>query len=123
MFEAWQLKDSLVVTLKVAVWVGQLFKNIKPLFNEIEGEVLLLKTQTCGKTSILQNCRLWFSIFVGFFSVLLVALFFSNVVFHMSIVKSYGKMKIHISLGSFVSEGSPCAQERNLLEIDHNFLL
>ena len=54
---------------------------------------------------------------------LLVALFFSNVVFHMSIVKSYGKMKIHISLGSFVSEGSPCAQERNLLEIDHNFLL
>lgn len=55
MFEAWQLKDSLVVTLKVAVWVGQLFKNIKPLFNEIEGEVLLLKTQTCGKTSILQN--------------------------------------------------------------------
>ena len=50
MFEAWQLKDSLVVTLKVAVWVGQFFKNIKPLFNEIEGEVLLLKTQTCGKT-------------------------------------------------------------------------
>ena len=54
---------------------------------------------------------------------LLVALFFSNVVFHMSIVKSYGKMKIHISLGSFVSEGSPCAQERNLLEIDHNFFI
>ena len=69
MFEAWQLKDSLVVTLKVAVWVGQLFKNIKPLFNEIEGEVLLLKTQTCGKTSVLQHCRLWVSIFVGFFSV------------------------------------------------------
>ena len=67
MFEAWQLKDSLVVTLKVAVWVGQFFKNIKPLFNEIEGEVLLLKTQTYGKTSILQNCRLWVSIFVGFF--------------------------------------------------------
>ena len=55
MFEVWQLKDSLVVTLKVAVWVGQFFKNIKLLFNEIEGEVLLLKTQTCGKTSILQN--------------------------------------------------------------------
>lgn len=67
MFEAWQLKDSLVVTLKVAVWVGQLFKNIKPLFNEIEGEVLLLKTQTCGKTSVLQHCRLWVNIFVGFF--------------------------------------------------------
>ena len=55
MFEAWQLKNSSVVTLKVAVWVGQFFKNIKPLFNEIEGKVLLLKTQTCGKTSILQN--------------------------------------------------------------------
>ena len=81
--------------------MGQFFKNIKPLFNEIEGEVLLLKTQTCGKTSVLQHCRLWFSIFVGFFSVLLVALFFSNVVFHMSIVKSYGKMKTHISLGIF----------------------
>ena len=101
MFEAWQLKNSSVVTLKVAVWVGQFFKNIKPLFNETEGEVLLLKTQTCGKTFILQHCRLWVSIFVGFFSVLLVALFFSNVVFHMSIIKSYGKMKTHISLGSF----------------------
>ena len=39
--------------------------------------------------------------FCRIFSVLLVALFFSNVVFHMSIVKSYGKMKTHISLGSF----------------------
>ena len=67
MFEAWQLKDSLVVTLKVAVWVGQFFKNIKLLFNEIEGKVLLLKTQTCGKTSVLQHCRLWVSISVGFF--------------------------------------------------------
>lgn len=67
MFEVWQLKDSLVVTLKVAVWVGQFFKNIKLLFNEIEGEVLLLKTQTCGKTSVLQHFRLWVSIFVGFF--------------------------------------------------------
>lgn len=67
MFEVWQLKDSLVVTLKVAVWVGQFFKNIKLLFNEIEGELLLLKTQTCGKTSVLQHCRLWVSIFVGFF--------------------------------------------------------
>ena len=76
---------------------GSVFKNIKPLFNEIEGKVLLLKTQTCGKTSILQHGRLWVSIF----SVLLVALFFSNVVFHMSIVKSYGKMKTRISLGSF----------------------
>lgn len=67
MFEAWQLKNSSVVTLKVAVWVGQFFKNIKPLFNETEGKVLLLKTQTCGKTFILQHCRLWVSIFVGFF--------------------------------------------------------
>ena len=50
----------------------------------------------------LTNCRLWGQPFCRIFSVLLIALYFFNVVIHMSIVRSDGKMETHISLRKFL---------------------